>query len=58
MFISAQSNESSRWSGMNRMIRSDSSIFSLQMKCFYISEDYKPLMEHKGRNYIKDIFED
>ncbi|MGA1792817.1 MAG: hypothetical protein ACMUHM_02600 [Thermoplasmatota archaeon] len=43
---------------MNRMIRSDSSIFSLQMKCFYISEDYKPLIENKGREYIKDIFED
>ncbi|MGA1872287.1 MAG: hypothetical protein ACMUHY_01320 [Thermoplasmatota archaeon] len=43
---------------MNRMIKSDSSIFSLQMKCYYISEDYKPLMEKRGREYIKDIFDE
>ncbi|MGA1866424.1 MAG: hypothetical protein ACMUFK_03030 [Thermoplasmatota archaeon] len=40
------------------MIRSDSSIYSLRMKCFYISEDYKPLLDNKGREYLKDIFEE
>jgi hypothetical protein len=43
---------------MNRMIRSDSSIYSLQMRCFYISSDYEPLEKIKGREYIKDIFDD
>ena len=43
---------------MNRMIKSDSSIFSLQMKCYYISTDYKPLIDNKGKDYIKDIFDE
>ncbi|MFO8051133.1 MAG: hypothetical protein R6V01_05470 [Thermoplasmatota archaeon] len=43
---------------MTRMIRSDSSIFSLQMRCFYISNDYRPNKRSDCQEYIKDIFED
>lgn len=40
------------------MIRSDSSIFSLQMRCFYISNDYQTNKGSESQSYIKDIFED
>lgn len=40
------------------MIRSDSSIFSLQMRCYYISSDYKPTGRSVGTEYIKDIFDE
>ncbi|MFW3146548.1 MAG: hypothetical protein ACMUIE_07030 [Thermoplasmatota archaeon] len=44
--------------GMTRMIRTDNSLYSLQMRCFYISSDYKPLQSSLGKEYLKDIFED
>jgi hypothetical protein len=43
---------------MNRMIKTESSLFSLQMRCYYISIDYKGLEPPQGRQYIKDIFDD
>jgi hypothetical protein len=44
--------------GMSRMIRSDNSLFSLQMRCFYISNEYKGFQKAPGTEYIKDIFDD
>ena len=43
---------------MSRMIRSNNSITSLQMKCFFISSEYITPENIHTTNYIKDIFED
>jgi hypothetical protein len=43
---------------MSRMIMSENSLYSLQMKCFYISSEYKRPNGPPGTNYIKDIFEE
>jgi hypothetical protein len=43
---------------MSRMIRSDNSLYSLQMKCFYISTEYKKPEGLSNTNYLKDIFEE
>ena len=42
---------------MSRLIRSDSSLYSLQMKCFYISSDYRETRERVGNSYLLDIFD-
>jgi hypothetical protein len=43
---------------MSRMIRTDSSLFSLQMRCYYISNDYKGFQKSPGTEYLKDIFDE
>ncbi|GEM_PF-3284578 len=43
---------------MSRLIMSDSSLYSLQMKCFYISSEYRNSDGFPGTSYIKDIFDD
>jgi hypothetical protein len=43
---------------VSRMIRTDNSLYSLQMKCFYISSEYEVPKGFSGHSYIKDIFDD
>lgn len=43
---------------MSRMIMSENSLYSLQMKCFYISSEYRKPDSLTGTNYLKDIFEE
>lgn len=44
--------------GMSRMIRTDNSLFSLQMRCYYISNDYKGFQKAPGTEYLMDIFDE
>ncbi len=43
---------------MSRLISGDNSLYSLQMKCFYISTEYETPKGLSGPNYLKDIFEE
>jgi len=47
---------------MSRLIQTENSIFSLHMKCYYISSDYREggdLLKGgpAGQGYLKDIFD-
>lgn len=42
---------------MSRLIMTDSTLHSLQMRCFYISSDYKETKDRIGNTYLQDIFE-
>lgn len=44
--------------GMSRMIRTENSLFSLQMRCYYISNDYKGFQKAPGTEYLMDIFDE
>ncbi len=43
---------------MSRMIKTDNSLYSLHMKCFHISNEYKLPDRLNGTKYVKDIFEE
>ena len=56
-FITGENHLFIWWMEMSRLIRSDSSLYSLQMKCFYISSDYRETRERVGNSYLLDIFD-
>ena len=56
-YISVENHPIIWWMEMSRLIRSDSSLYSLQMKCFYISSDYRETRDKVGNSYLRDIFE-
>lgn len=43
---------------MSRMIKTENSLYSLHMKCFFISNEYKVPDNLIGNKYVKDIFEE